>query len=239
MGVRISEMDPLVGGLTKDDKFEVSKASENKTYSATAKDIANYAKNQNNGGFRGSTTESLDNWDKTFIGVWKWNGNDGPNGISQGIVELISQTSEEDDADDFIQRFSAGAYVYQRTKVDNGAWSAWASLTNRNGCRIQYGTSSNAHVTFEVQFSNSPSVVVTPINSTTDTVLIHNVYGVSASGFDVRRYKSSLVSVMEETTEETTQSSVSTTTTKKSETTRGAWEADTSSFYWIAILEEG
>ena len=242
MAIRISDLDPLGSGLKKNDKFEVTKTDEGKSYSCTPEDILNYCKNQSNGAFRGTTSESLDSLTYNAIGVWQWTGSGGPNNTTSGMLEVISETSPTDTSGtnwDIVQRLTSGPFVYQRAAVD-GNFSPWRSLANVNGCRIQYGVSSESTVDFPVTFASTPSVVVIPFNTSAEAyVNIVNLTAVSPSNFTVARYKSSLVSVI--TTESTTQteSGGTKTTTTTSETTRGAWEAGDFSFYWVAMLEEG
>ena len=248
MAIRISDLDPLGSGLKKNDKFEVTKTDEGKSYSCTPEDILNYCKNTTNGAFRGNTTESLANMTADYIGVWQWSGSDGPNNISIGIVEVISQYSKDDTngAPDIIQRFTSGHEVYQRMMMDGGSWSAWASLTNKNGCAIKYGVSSDATTLYggtqehPFTFASTPSVICIPLNTSAEAYAnIINVTAVSPSEFTVVRYRSSLTSVVTKEITTVTETNSSKTTNTTVETTRGEWEAGDFSFYWIALLEEG
>ena len=246
MAVRISDMTPLAA-LQKDTKFEVMNPSDGKSYSVTAEVIKNYNKNSNNGSYKGETTASLDSMmAKEYLGIWWWHGTGGPNNAASGMVEVIAAVGPEDNPNDFIMRFSIGNQVYQRTSV-NHVISAWASLTNRNGCRIQYDVSNSADVTFPVQFSGTPSVVAVPIgsNGTPSVVNVINVTGVSATGFHVTRFSSDTAAAGE-TTNSTTTSTVDQTsgtetknTTSTTITSRGAWTNGDFAYYWIAVLEEG
>lgn len=246
MAVRISDMTPLAA-LKEDTKFEVANPSDGKSYSVTAEVIKNYVKTSNNGAYKGETTESLDNMmSKDYLGTWWWHGTGGPNNAVSGMVEVIASVGPEDNPNDFIMRFSIGNQVYQRTSI-NHVISAWASLTNHNGCRIQYDVSNGADVTFPVQFSGTPSVVAVPIGSTgtPSVVNVINVTGVSATGFHVTRFCSD-TAASGETTNSTTTSTVdqaSGTETRNTQSTtitsRGAWTNGDFAYYWIAVLEEG
>ena len=250
MAIRISDLDPLGSGLKKNDKFEVTKTDEGKSYSCTPEDILNYCKNTANGAFRGPTNESLDNLvNKESVGVWQWTGSDGPNGTTSGILEVITHEEISDgNTYDIIQRLTNGPYVYQRSCVD-ATWSPWSSLRNVNGCAIKYGVSNTAtteysNTTPRFSFSSTPSVICIPLNTSAEAYAnIINVTAVSPSEFTVARYRSSLTSVVTKETTVTTESESSGTTTKETvittETTRGEWEAADFSYYWIALLEEG
>lgn len=246
MAVRITDMTPLAA-LNKDTKFEVANPSDGKSYSVTAEVIKNYNKQSNNGAYKGETTESLDSMmTKDYLGTWWWHGTGGPNNAVSGMVEVIAAVDPENNPNDFIMRFSIGNQVYQRTSV-NHVISAWASLTNHNGCRIQYDVSNSADVTFPVQFARIPSVVAVPIGSsgTPSVVNVINVTGVSATGFHVTRFCSDTAAAVDQTSSTTTSTvdQTSGTETRREEstttTTRGAWTEGSFSYYWIALVEEG
>lgn len=248
MATRISDLTALASGLKKNDKFEMCKTDEGKSYSCTPEDILNYCKNTANGAFRGVTSESLDNLvTKEHVGVWQWSGSDGPNGTASGILEVI--THEEitnGNAYDIIQRLTNGPFVYQRCCIDAN-WSSWSSLRNVNGCAIKYGVSNSATTEYSdttprFSFSSTPSVICIPLNTSAEAYAnIINVTAVSPTEFTVVRYRSSLTSVVtkETTTVDENTGAGTKTTTTTIETTRGEWEAADFSYYWIALLEEG
>lgn len=251
MAQRISDL-PALAALEKEDMFEVTKYSEKKSYSVTASVVNNFVKKNNNGAFNGNTSDSLESlFAPDKIGVWRWmsSGDAGPNGLTSGIVEVLSGVGPNDNPDDYIQRFSFGSYVYQRTCIDNSI-SAWASLTNQNGCRIQYDVTSDTDVTFPVPFARIPSVVCIPVAATSGKIVnVINVTGVSATGFHVTRYSSDaeasevkeVVETVKETTtdDQTGKETSKTTTTTTTTTERGAWTEGSFSYYWIALVEEG
>lgn len=238
----ISELSAL-SALSRLDKFEVERNADNISYSVTASDIANFVKTISNGGFKGTTTKSLDDFAISDVGMWWWNNNSSnPTGLVSGVVEIITfhEISTESVDETFLQRISYKDRVYQRMHGDDG-WSVWASLANKNGCAIDYGTSTATTVTFTTgMFTSAPCVIATPINSTTDKTYIINVYGVSAAGFSVQKLSSSLVSVIENTSSTETESSGTTTKTTTTTITRGEWEAaNDAPFYWIALSDVG
>lgn len=233
----ISEL-PAIDALSKLDMFEVVKKSELKSYSVTANDIANFVKNISNGGFKGSTTKSLDEFTIYDVGMWWWvNGTANPTGLTSGVVEIIAAAGPDDDNIEatFIQRLSFAEKVYQRMYV-NGAFSGWGSLSNKNGAKIEYGVSSAAAVVFSNPFSAAPAVIAVPANSASDKVYIINVQSVSATGFTVQKLYSDLTAVTTTVTEVTD----GTTTTTRTEQIRGAWTAaNDAPFYWIALSDVG
>lgn len=237
----ISELSAL-SALSKLDKFEVERAADNISYSVSAQDIANFVKNISNGGFKGSTTKSLNDFTIADIGMWWWvNSEDNVTGLHSGVIEIISFNGLDDDNVEatFIQRLSFAEKVYQRMYT-NGSFSGWGSLSNMNGCKIEYGTSSDTHVDFTNAFADVPTVVAVAKNSTTDKTYLINVYGVSATGFDVQKLASSTIAVVEETETTETESSGTTTKTTVVRQTRSAWEqADNAPFYWIALSDVG
>lgn len=233
----ISELTAL-SALSKLDKFEVERAADSTSYSVTANDIANFVKTTSNGGFRGTTTKSIDEFSLDDIGMWWWvNSASNPTGLTSGIVEIISFHAPGAENDDmtYLQKLSLMDRSYQRMHNDGG-WSNWASLANKNGAIIEYGTSTATHVDFPSgRFASTPAVIVTP-NTNSQLVCIVNVFDVTPGGFNVRKYTSDPNGVIEtiETTEE------GTTTTRRSVTTQNAWQvANDLSFNYIAISDVG
>jgi len=247
MAIRISDMTPLAA-LEEDTKFEVMNPSDGKSYSATAKVIKNYVKNGNNGAYKGETTTSLDSMmTKEYLGIWWWHGTGGPNNAASGMVEVIAAVDPEKNPNDFIMRFSIGNEVYQRMSV-NDVISAWASLTNRNGCRIQYNVANTDTVTFPVPFKSAPAVTCVPTYSTAKAddgtvsplINIVNIVSVTQTGFTVSRYSSNTAAAYETETISTTGTEQTTTTKTHTVHTQGAWKTNSDfSYYWIAALEEG
>lgn len=250
MAQRISDMTPL-SALDEADQFEVARKKDGISYSVTPEVIKEYVKNSNNGAFRGDTHDSLDSLlNKDCIGIWRWTsdgGNVGPNGLASGIVEVISGVSPDDNPDDYIQRISFGAFVYQRTVIDNVA-SAWASISNVNGCRIQYNVANTDTVTFPVPFKSAPAVTCVPTYSTATSddgtvsplINIVNIVSVTQTGFTVSRYSSNTAAAYETETISTTGTEQTTTTKTHTVHTQGKWKTDGDfSYYWIAVLEEG
>lgn len=233
----ISELTALAA-LSKLDKFEVERAADSTSYSITANDIANFVKTTSNGGFRGTTTKSIDEFSLEDIGMWWWvNSASNPTGLTSGIVEIISfhEPGAENDDETFLQKLSLMDRVYQRMHNDGG-WSNWASLANKNGAVIEYGTSTGTTVSFpQNRFSSAPVVVVTP-NTDAEKIAMINVYGVTAAGFSVRKYTSDPLGVKEEV-ETTTDGTI---TTTKTVTTQNAWQAaDSLGFTYLAISDVG
>lgn len=239
----ISEL-PALAALSKLDMFEVTKKSDLTSYSVTAGDIANYLKTQSNSGFRGSTTKSIDDFTVEDVGVWHWNNNSSnPTGLTEGIVEIISFNPPDDDnlEASFLQKLSFGNAVFQRMK-NNGTWMNWGSLTNRNGATIEYGVSTDTHITFpQGRFASTPAIVCCPINGATGTtVCCINVFNESAGGFSVQKMKSGLVMETETITVEETTAGEVTTKTTTTRTVRGPWEAyDGMPFFYIALSDVG
>lgn len=238
----ISEL-PALAALSKLDMFEVTKKSDLTSYSVTAGDIANYLKTQSNSGFRGSTTKSINDFTVEDVGVWHWSNNSSnPTGLTEGIVEIISFNPPDDDnlEASFLQKLSFGNAVFQRMK-NNGTWMNWGSLTNRNGATIEYGMSTDTHVTFSQTFNATPAIICCPVNGATGTtVCCVNVFNESATGFSVQKMKSGLVMETETVTVEEITSGEVTTRTTTTRTVRGPWEADNSMpFFWIALTDVG
>ena len=237
----ISELSALAA-LSKLDKFEVERAADNTSYSVTAQDIATFVKTTSNGGFRGSTTKSINDFTVEDVGMWYWvNGETNPTGLTAGVVEIISSSAPDEDNVEatFIQRLSFSDKVFQRMYM-NGHFDIWGSLTNNNGAKIQYGNSTDTNVTFPVAFADVPAVVATPINANDTAIYFVQVYGVSRTGFQVKKWVTPVLDVVEET--ESTETQSGGTTTKKTTTTvTGAtWEAaDDAAFNWIALTDVG
>lgn len=234
----ISELTAL-SALSKLDKFEVERAADSTSYSVTAQDIATFVKNISNGGFKGSTTKSIDDFTIEDIGMWWWvNGSSNPTGLTSGVVEIISFAGPDDDnvQATYLQRLSLMDKVYQRMWI-NGQWSNWGSLTNKNGAVIEYGTSTETHVSFpEGRFTSAPSVVAVPKNGSTGQACFINVNNVGATGFDVLKFKSDT----QGTTETVSTSQDGTTTTTRTVTIQGVWTKDDSMpFYYIALSDVG
>lgn len=237
----ISELSALAA-LSKLDKFEVERAADNVSYSVTAQDIANFVKNISNGGFKGSTTKGLDEFTIEDVGMWWWvNSASNPTGLSAGVVEIISFNGPDDDnvESTFIQRLSFSDKVYQRMYM-NGHFDIWGSLTNSNGCKILYGSSSETRVTFPTRFTDIPAVVAVPENANDTSVYFIQVFGVSESSFQVRKWVSPTQAVVEETTSSETESGGTTTKTSTTTMTGATWtQADDAPFYWIALSDVG
>lgn len=237
----ISELSALAA-LSKLDKFEVERAADNTSYSVTAQDIATFVKTTSNGGFRGSTTKSINDFTVEDVGMWYWvNGETNPTGLTAGVVEIISSSAPDEDNVEatFIQRLSFSDKVFQRMYM-NGHFDIWGSLTNSNGAKIQYGNSTDTNVTFPVAFADVPVVVATPKNGNDTAIYFLQVYGVSRTGFQVKKWVTPVQDVVEET--ESTETQSGGTTTKKTTTTvTGAtWEAaDDAAFNWIALSDVG
>lgn len=237
----ISELSALAA-LSKLDKFEVERAADNTSYSVTAQDIATFVKTTSNGGFRGSTTKSINDFTIEDVGMWYWvNGETNPTGLTAGVVEIISSSAPDEDNVEatFIQRLSFSDKVYQRMYM-NGHFDIWGSLTNSNGAKIQYGNSTDTDVTFPVEFADVPAVVATPINANDTAIYFIQVYGVSRTGFQVKKWVTPVMSTVEQTV--STESESGGTTTKSTTTTMtgATWEAaDDAAFNWIALSDVG
>ena len=239
----ISELTAL-SALSKLDKFEVERAADSTSYSVTAQDIATFVKNISNGGFKGSTTKSIDDFTIEDIGMWWWvNGSSNPTGLTSGVVEIISFNGPDDDNVEatFLQRLSLMDKVYQRMWI-NGQWSNWGSLANKNGATIEYGTSTAERVDFPTgRFTSTPSVVAVPLNMSDSNNLylnLINVKNVSNTGFNVLKWKSENGRSVETITTTTNPDTREVTT--QTVTAQGAWTADSSlPFYWIAISDVG
>ena len=234
----IGELTPLTTGLSKLDRLEIEKASDSTSYSVSAQDIANYVKTTSNGSFRGSTTKSLDAFTEADVGVWWWvNDSANATGLTSGMVEIESFNAPDDDAviATFTQRLSYGERLYQRMFKD-GHFSGWSAMHNKNGCKIHYGLSNSASVTFPSSFSSVPAVIITPLNSTTTKIYLYNVASVSVDGFTVFALYSDLDAVTTTVTEVTD----GTRTTTRTEQIRGAWQQATGNdllFYWVALSD--
>lgn len=237
----ISELSALAA-LSKLDKFEVERAADNTSYSVTAQDIATFVKTTSNGGFRGSTTKSINSFTIEDVGMWYWvNGETNPTGLTAGVVEIISSAAPDDDNVEatFIQRLSFSDKVYQRMYM-NGHFDIWGSLTNSNGAKIQYGNSTDTDVTFPVAFADVPVVVATPINGNDTSIYFLQVYGVSRTGFQVKKWVTPVEATVEQTV--STESESGGTTTKSTTTTMtgATWQvADDAAFNWIALSDVG
>jgi hypothetical protein len=237
---RISQLDPLTG-LSNLDMFEVTQRANNKSCSITAQEMSNYFKTLQNGSFKGSTDKALDSFTMADVGVWYWTGDGGATGVSYGIVEIIGyQEADNTPGDDkYVQKITCKDQVYQRMK--DGTWSNWAALTNRNGAKIEYGTTDEAHVTFAVPYAAAPTVIVTPVNGPSSrNIVLANVYGVTERGFDIFKVKSNLEASVEETVETTTETGGTTTKTVTTDITRGAWvQDDALEVRWMALSDAG
>ena len=257
MGVKISQLDPLTGGLTKYDKFEVEKNSDGKSYSATGEDIKNYVKKINNGSFMGTVSKSADEFTIADVGVWNWSGSDGPERVgggycTTGIMEIISYVEPEEvgqNAYTIIQRLTYGSEVYQRVKTESSV-TTWSKLSTRNTVKILYGTSTSTSVSFPSgYFSSTPCVTVTPVANNSNAVYAIKISELTVSGFSVQKHVSSIVAaVVNETSTENTTVTENTgagtkttqkETTNKTETTRGEWQVNSEmGFTWIAVHDE-
>ena len=237
----ISELSALAA-LSKLDKFEVERAADNTSYSVTAQDIATFVKTTSNGGFRGSTTKSINDFTVEDVGMWYWvNGETNPTGLTAGVVEIISSAAPDEDNVEatFIQRLSFSDRVFQRMYM-NGHFDIWGSLTNNNGAKIQYGNSTDTNVTFPVAFADVPAVVATPINANDTAIYFIQVYGISRTGFQVKKWVTPVLDVKEETESTETQSSGTTTKRTTTTVTGAKWEAaDDAAFNWIALSDVG
>lgn len=254
MAYRISDLDPLGSGLKKNDKLEMVKTDEGKSYSCTPEDILNYCKDHTNGSFRGTTSESLDNLGINAIGVWQWTGSGGPNNVTQGILEIISDYSAEDTTGqpNLIQRLTSEMFTYQRS-MENGEWKAWLSLANINGCRVRYGlatTGNNGevHVDFipsgpdagTAYFSGTPVVTATVENSSSETIYLVNINNVTNAGFDIVVKGSNFNDHFVKQTVETEEDEQVTTTRTVTIETQGQWfNASSIKVHWCAMREEG
>lgn len=238
---RISQLDPLAQ-LSKLDLFEVTQKSTNKSCSISAQTMANFFKTMQNGGFRGSTSKSFNEFTVADVGVWHWYGNDSVTELTEAILEIVSAAGSDDDDSDakFSMKASWGDKVYQRGYNGGGKWSNWVELGNKNGCTIEYGLSNATEVTFPAKtFSSTPAIVCVPVNRQTGSHMCSiNVYDESVNGFRVQKMKSSLMSVVEDVTETTTESGGTTTKTTRTLVSRGQWEQDDGmSFFYIALSD--
>lgn len=236
---RISQLDPLTS-LSKLDMFEVTQRANNKSCSITAQEMGNYFKTLQNGGFKGSTTKSLNDFTLADVGVWHWTGSDNTLPLTEAIIEIVGYYAPDDDASDdrFIMKASYQQYVYQRGY--NGNWSEWTDMRNVNGCRIEYGYSTDTHVTWTNPFRDVPAVICIPKNgANSGFACFVNVSDVSVNGFDVFKFKSNLTAEAgSETTTVNEDGSGTKTTTTTTDVTRGAWQADDGiGFYWIALSD--
>lgn len=258
MGVRISDMDRFSGLMDDADLMEMTRYSEQKSYSISAQMMAEYFKSQNNGGFKGAITDkSLNDFTYADVGVYWWSGDPGVVGMPQrGLLEVfgsIKPSTTNVQETKIVQRLTYGDEVYVRMSSDGlgGGWSSWGVLKNANGAIMFSGTSTEAEVKFTDVLggttspfagkSSVPRIILTPCYSD-GAVNVINLQEASATGFKVVRFRSSLVAVVENTTadETVTQGAGGTSTTHKvttNEVTRGAWEEGTFAYNWIAILD--
>lgn len=247
MAIKFSQLDPI-GELSKNDLFAVTQFDGLASKSCTAKNISDFIGTNSNGGFHSTAwTESLDNMKLSNVGTWWWQQDStggGPSNLTSGIVELTSNANPNDVADTaqytMVQKVTFGPDSFIRMYM-NGSWAPWGAMTNTNGNVIQYGNSTAETVTFPVAFSGTPSVTVTPTNTTTDKMYIVNIVSVTASQFTVIKFKSPLASSTKDTVsytyDEDSQNN-KVTTQQETITTIGAWEVDSSiPFNWIATFE--
>lgn len=261
MALRISDLDTRTS-LSKNDWFEVEGYSDRASGKVSGAQIAALCKTQNNGGFYGRTTKSLDEFTYADTGVYWWEGTPALSGMpSTGILEIISSAAVDDtlsanETPTFIQRLTNGANVYTRM-VSGSVTSPWGILKNVNGNKILSGVSADGSVNFNTIanttasnpfFNQTPVLTITPFNSNPNSVVcIANIQSIDQNGFSVARFQSSTQAVIEDVEENTTveeyesQGSVpkhtKTTTTKSTQPTRGAWEAGDFPYYWIATVD--
>lgn len=228
MSKKISDLPRLTANqLAKDDLIEILDKSENKSCSTSIKDIADYSKEANNGGFKGvasaSDINSLDDFTWKHAGVWRFDGVCEELNLinnSGALVEIITYARQlspaHEEPDCLLQRVTYGANVYQRFKIHD-SWLAWNALSNRNNNMIDYGS-------FEVSSSDVPSSgrqeftanqfsgfskdgkfptvvasVLAPANSTCVYSIVIN--SVDFAGFSYTVYCSSRLDTYEETKE--------------------------------------
>lgn len=252
MGVRISDMDPFGGMMNDNDLFEMTRTDERKTYSISAQLIAEYCKTLNNGGYKGATDKSLDEFTQDDTGVYYWSGEAPIVGMpSNGLLEVVGYvkpaTGTSREKTTVVERLTAANQVYTRSFSAQHGWSSWAVLSNVNGNRILSGTTKEGSINFNSvlgrtssdgpYFDKRPNVVLTPINTSKSKVCIINLATIDNTGFTVLRFSSDVVDVQVKTeTTKTTETSKTTETTTTA-TTRGAWVEGDFEYMYVATLD--
>lgn len=257
MGIRITDMDPI-DYLQKSDKFEVARPAANGTtnasYSATAQQLGAYFKNLNNGGFKGEMTKDLTEVTYTDVGTWWWHGTAPLSGMpDNGILEVLCSIAPDDvvspEAPTIMLRLTNGDSMFVKSKPGNVTGQndttssyPWGVCKNKNGNVIYSGVSHDASVTFPKAFATTPKVLVTPINPNDDRMYYMNVYNITTTGFDVKRFELSLAqttTTSSSTTVETQSGSgTSKTTTDSTQVTYNTFTPSTSYEYnWLATID--
>lgn len=204
MAVRISDLEALgVGSILKEDVFEIEKWSERKSYRVTAQAVAEFCKSVNNGGYKGKSTKSLDEFTYQDAGVYFWTGTAPLVGMaSSGVLEIMSATPPSENPTEtpaVLERLISGNNVWCRMGYPNN-WSTWATLTNKNGNKIFSGRDNTTTVTFPAAFDQPPVVICTPINTPSNNEFYAmNVMNVTRTGFEVARFSLSLLNPKEKT----------------------------------------
>ena len=246
MAVRISDLEAMaVGAITKNDVFEIEQSTQRKSYKVSAQAIAEFCKTVNNGGYKGESTKSLDEFDHKDAGVYWWHGTPPLSGMAaQGVLEIISATPPDEtptEAPMIIERFTNGNDIWTRCGcADN--WSIWSVLANKNGCVIDCGNSadmSEGVVKFHMTFSQAPVVTATPkVSGTANNIYLINVTNVTRTGFSVLRYALRKTESKQVTTThytdnpQTQQEEIEWQTV---ETIASAWDDGEFDFDWIAL----
>ena len=255
MAVRISDLDAIgVGQIAKGDMLEIERLADRKSYRASAQAIGEFCKSLNNGGFKGSTTKSLDEFTYADAGVYWWSGTAPLVGIaSSGVLEILSATPPDEtptETPSIVERLISGKNVWQRMGYANN-WSSWAALTNQNGNSIFCGKENAdvTSVTFPATFSQAPAVICTPVTGNDNSgFYVINVENITRTGFTVRKYKLNFLTPATVTSTETnntytTAGSDQKLATSNSETTvtvsNNSWTKDdvNVAFSWIATVE--
>lgn len=252
MGIRISDMTPYSGIPADGDLLEMTDISEKKTYSVSMQTLGEYLKTQNNGGFKSATSKSLDDFKAGDVGVYYWTGSPYKDGMpGAGMLEVFTNVKIREDSTEtpvVVQRLTSLNEMFIRSfDTTVGNWTDWGVCRNRNGNTIVSGYSTDSNINFNnilgrtskdgPYFSKTPTVTVTPFNTTTDKLFVINVNVVDNTGFSVVRYASDLNAVVTQTTETKTESESTSTTTSTTETTRGAWVSAEFGYYWTATLD--
>lgn len=265
MALRISDMTnrPI---LSAADLFEIchiatdpSDQDGHKSFSVSGEAIAEFCKTLNNGGFKGVTDASLDDFTFANSGVYFWSGEPPIKGMpATGILEVFSYAGSNElyhDAPVVAQRLTSGNEVYCRTWAQTVGWSSWSVLRNANGNKILSGKTNDGAINFkdvtgmtEAFFNQTPVVTLTPINPNPNVeVDIINLITADQTGFSVARFKSAIAGAVV-TSEETVNNEYTTagdqTSSIKSSTSRtvtgttlGAWETADFEYYWVATLD--
>lgn len=256
MALRISGMEPIPS-LSNEDLMMVTKNSDNKTYSASMQNLKNYLNLQQNGGFRGETTDSLATLAvPSKVGSWLWTPS-SPETIqdyygsqvtlSQGFVTVSTYKNPADAPTYLVQKVDAPNGIFERCVVSNNINSAaWRRLDNRANMIMDCGmknASDSESINFTQTFPGVPMVFTQVVNNDNEWVYSVEVRNPSQTGFTLKILRSAVADVVtEETSTESTDPTTHVTTkTTTVETTHGKWEVLSGSIgiRWFAVMYAG